>query len=556
MATSAMSAVPSVTAAAEPAILQEIGAALQASDFARATTLARDALAGGFEHPVLLNLRAFWFESQGRDAEAFADLSRARNLAPENVGICNALGLAHARFGRHREAILCFDAALKLAPDFGPAYFNKGWTSEALGDLLTARDCHAQAHRLMPANADPLAGLAAIDVRLGAWTEAKAHAESALAVDPRQPIAITALAAAERAEGQTDKAEARLKTLVMRSDLPAQQLSSAAGLLGDLLDAQGRYGEAFAAYTAGNEALRQLHAPTFAGPGVETTPMFLRWLTNEFEEAKAGDWAAGAAEFTTDATLPAKHIFMLGFPRSGTTLLEQVLDCHSAVVTSGEKETLDEGTKEFLRSSGEVRRLAALQGAGLKRHRRTYWRRVQEHGIQVAGRVFIDKQPWHTLKLPLIVKLFPGAKILFCLRDPRDVVLSCFRRRFLMSAPNYEFLTLEGTAKLYDATMRLSELYRAKLPLDLTQLRHEDLVSDFDDHVQSMCDFVGIEWEDAMRDFAAHAKSRAITTPSSAQVRQGLNREGIGHWRRYREQMAPVLPILQPWVERFGYPED
>ena len=178
---------------------------------------------------------------------------------------------------------------------------------------------------------------------------------------------------------------------------------------------------------------------------------------------------------------------------------------------------------------------------------------MREHGIAVAGRVFIDKQPYHTLQLPLILRLFPAAKILFSVRDPRDVVLSCFRRRFLMSAPNFQFLTLEGTARFYDATMRLAQLYRAKLPLDLLQLRHEDLVSDFEGHVRATCKFLGLTWQDSMRDFAARARTQSITTPSSVQVMQGLNREGIGHWRHYRDQMAPVLPILQPWVERFGY---
>jgi tetratricopeptide (TPR) repeat protein len=542
--------------AAEPPILQDIKAALQSSDLARATTLAREALAAGTEHPVLLNLRAYWLESQGQDREAFADLQRAANLAPDDIGIRNALGLAHAGLGRHREALQCFEAVIKLAPDFGPAYYNKAWTSETLGDLATARDCHARAHQLAPGNPDPLAGMAAIAVRLGHWSEAREYAERALVIDPNQSVAITSLAAAERAEGASAQAEARLATLLARPDLEATQRSSAAGLLGDLLDQQGRTGEAFAAYTAGNDALRQFHAPRFGAPGIETTPALLSWLTTHFEQANPDDWAAGMPDYGSDAALPAKHIFMMGFPRSGTTLLEQVLDCHSAVVTSGEKETLDEGSRELLRTPADVNRLAASRGAGLRRHRRTYWRRVHEHGIEAAGRVFIDKQPWNTLKLPLIAKLFPTAKILFCLRDPRDVVLSCFRRRFLMSAPNYELLTLEGTARLYDATMRLAELYRAKLPLDLLQLRHEDLVADFDNHVQLMCDFLGLEWEDAMRDFAAHAKTRAITTPSSAQVRQGLNREGIGHWRRYREQMAPVLPILQPWVERFDYEPD
>jgi Tfp pilus assembly protein PilF len=542
--------------ASQPAVLQEINAALQASDLSRATMLAREALDAGADHPFLLNLRAFWFEGQGREAEAFADLQRAQALAPDSAGIRNALGLAHARAERYREAIECFDAVIALDPNFGPAHFNKGWASEALGDLFTARDCHAHANRLMPDSPDPLAGMAAIAVRLGEWPQAKAQAERALAIDPTHAIAIIALAAVERSGGAHAEAEARLRALLTRTDLPAAQRSSAGGLLGDLLDAQGHTGEAFEVYAAENDALRRFHAPRFEGPGIQTAPMSLRWLATVFEAADPAEWAGATADLSPEGGLPSKHVFMVGFPRSGTTLLEHVLDCHSAVVTSGERETLDEGTREFLGTPGDVRRLAALRGAGLRRHRRTYWQRVSEHGIEVAGRVFIDKQPYHTFKLPLIVKLFPAAKIIFSVRDPRDVVLSCFRRRFLMSAPNFQFLTLEGAALFYDAAMRLAEIYRAKLPLDLLQLRHEDLVANLDQEVGAVCDFLGLTWEDSMRDFAAQAKTKAITTPSSVQVRQGLNREGIGHWRRYREQMTPVLPILQPWVERFGYAPD
>jgi tetratricopeptide (TPR) repeat protein len=542
--------------AGEPAILKDISAALQASDLSRATTLARDALAAGTLHPVLLNLRAYWYEGQGRDTEAFADLQQAQALAPDDIGISNALGLAHARAGRHREAIASFDAVIARAPDFGPAHFNKGWASETLGEIPTARECYENAHRLMPANPDPAAGLAALAARRADWPTAKALAERALAIDPMHPIATTSMASAELAAGAPAAAESRLRTLLARSDLSPAHRSSAEGMLGDLLDAQGRTAEAFAVYTSANDALRRLHADRFEGPGIETTPMSLRWLTAFFAAADPADWAAEPAPPLPDAAAPAVHIFMVGFPRSGTTLLEQVLGSHPTVVTSNEKPTLDGSTREFFRTPGDVERLAALRGAGLQPYREAYWQRVHEHGIDVAGRVFIDKQPYHTLQLPLIVRLFPAAKIVFSVRDPRDVVLSCFRRRFLMSAPNFQFLTLEGTARFYDATMRLAELYRAKLPLDLLQLRHEDLVADFEERVREACEFLGLTWQDSMRDFAVRAKSQSITTPSSAQVIQGLNREGIGHWRHYREQLAPVLPILQPWVERFGYSAD
>ncbi len=529
---------------------------MRRADVARATTLARDALAAGAEHPDLLNLRAFWYEGQGRDAEALADLRRASMLAPDSVAIRYALGLAHAKAGRHHEAIACFDAVIARDPNFEPAHFNKGWASEALGDLHTARDCYAHANALKPSNAEPLARMAALAVRAGDWPNAKSHAGCALAIDPLHPIAVAALAAVERVEGAHAEAEARLGALLARSDLESDQRSYAEGILADLLDAEGRTGDAFAVCKAANDALRRIHAPRFEGPGVETLPMSLRWLTEVFEDADSTAWAAAPSEPVTAAGLPSKHVFMLGFPRSGTTLLEQVFDSHSAVVTSGERETLDEGAREFLGAPADVRHLARLSGAGLRRHRRVYWDNVRRHGIEVAGRVFIDKQPWNTLKLPLIVKLFPAAKIVFSVRDPRDVVLSCFRRRFQMSAPNFEFLTLEGTARLYDGTMRLADLYRAKLPLDLWQVRHEDLVADFDGQVAAACDFLGLAWQDSMRDFAAHARTRAIATPSSVQVMRGLNREGIGHWRRYRDQMEPVLPLLRPWVERFGYPQD
>jgi hypothetical protein len=117
----------------------------------------------------------------------------------------------------------------------------------------------------------------------------------------------------------------------------------------------------------------------------------------------------------------------------------------------------------------------------------------------------------------------------------------------------YQLLTFEGAAAFYDAVMRLSELYRDLLPLLRHEVRYESLVEDFEPTVRAACDFIGLEWNDSMLDFAAKARTRGISTPSAAQVARGLNREGQGAWRRYRDQMAPVLPLLEPWLERFGY---
>ena len=169
------------------------------------------------------------------------------------------------------------------------------------------------------------------------------------------------------------------------------------------------------------------------------------------------------------------------------------------------------------------------------------------------GKVVVDKMPLYSTKLPLISKLFPGAKVLFAQRDPRDVVLSCFRRPFQINAGMYQFVTLEGAARYYDAVMRLAEVYRQKLPLDVYDIRYEKLVSDFEGETRAVCDFLGVEWNPGLHNFAQTARDRQIRTPSAAQVRGGLFTTGAGHWRRYAAHLEPIMPILQPWIERFGY---
>src|SRR5262249_9794996 len=146
---------------------------------------------------------------------------------------------------------------------------------------------------------------------------------------------------------------------------------------------------------------------------------------------------------------PAGHAFLIGFPRTGTTLLEVALDGHPRIASLDEHELLTESVLRFLGETPDLDGLGAASEAELEVSRAAYWARVRSGGVDVAGRVFLDKYPMNTLKLPLIARLFPDARILFARRDPRDVVLSCFRRRFKMNAAMYELLTLPGAAALY-----------------------------------------------------------------------------------------------------------
>jgi hypothetical protein len=118
----------------------------------------------------------------------------------------------------------------------------------------------------------------------------------------------------------------------------------------------------------------------------------------------------------------------------------------------------------------------------------------------------------------------------------------------------YQLLSLEGAADFYDRVMKLGTLATDKLPLAVMRHRYEDLVEDFDAQTRAVCDFIGLQWSESMRGFAEAARTRDIRTPSAPQVRRGLYEDAVGQWRRYAAEMTPVMDVLKPWVERFGYP--
>ena len=168
------------------------------------------------------------------------------------------------------------------------------------------------------------------------------------------------------------------------------------------------------------------------------------------------------------------------------------------------------------------------------------------------GKLLVDMDPLKGIKLPLIARLFPEARIIFMLRDPREVVWSCFKTSFAPTAAAREFTTLEDTARHYDAIMRLTEASLGRFPLAVHRLRYDRLVNDFDGETKALCTFLDLKWTPAMRAFASVAERRGVATASVSQVRKGLY-DGTGQWRKYAEHMKDVMPILLPWVKRFGF---
>ena len=534
--------------------IAEIEAAVRANDLPRAVDLARLALSSGIVHPMLLNLRSYWLLRQGRDEEALADLAHAVRIAPEDLLARNAYGILLGKHLRWREALAILEGSVRLAPNFALAQFSLGWALESTGELTAAWQRYERALVLDPAFVEPMARLANLAYRRADWPSARGYAEKALRLRKNDYVALTVLASVAIAEGDLAQAErllGQLAVLDAPSELDAALVETARG---DLRHGQKRYAEAFEAYAAANHRKFRLFARLHDQPG-QTATDYVRWLSDSFGRAAADRSVAGLRSRPNDACDGAiGHAFLVGFPRSGTTLLEAILAAHPQIVTSEERDLLGDAAIALLSDDAGRERLAALGEMEIVAWRTRYWEEVHACGAVVQGKVFVDKYPLTMLKLPLVAKLFPEARILFAVRDPRDVVLSCYRRSFSMNASMFEFLHLDRAARFYDAAMELAQQYRTRLGLAWRDVRHESLVLDFEKEVRGICDFLGVEWTPQLASFAERAKGRSIRTPSSTQVTKGLNSEGMGQWRNYIAQMALVSDVLEKWAELLGYP--
>ncbi|MGH6889122.1 MAG: tetratricopeptide repeat-containing sulfotransferase family protein [Rhizomicrobium sp.] len=541
---------PNEIPSSTPEAVRKIANAIAAEDYKGASQLGELFLSHGLVHPAMYSARALWFERQGKDDEALAEFQRARALSPKDAMLLNAIGLCLTRLYRLPDALEIFDEAIRIDPAYAPSHQRKGVALGMAGLSRAAEDAHRRAVSLQPRNPESLGSLASIAARKGDVAAAERYAERALAADKENGTAHAALALVELSRKQFPEAEQRLRKILRDPRVAGHGRAVAMGLLGDALDAQGEFAEAFAAFEAANREMRRLHAARFHGK-VAMSDM-LEGLSAWFESTPPEAWEPPLE--VADEGGPAKqHVFLLGFYRSGTTLLEQVLETHPGIITMEERDLLAEDAEQFLTSAAGLERLSSLDGPALALARSRYWEGVRRHGIDVTGRIFVDKHPLNSIKLPLIRKLFPHAKIVFALRDPRDVVLSCFRRHFEINAAMFEFLSLEGAARLYDRAMAFADQCRRKIAFRIFEHRYEDMVLDFETAIRAVCDFLEAEFLPQLRDFATTARGLDIRSPSAPQVRRGLYSDALAQWTRYRSEMEPVLPSLERWVERFGY---
>lgn len=252
-------------------------------------------------------------------------------------------------------------------------------------------------------------------------------------------------------------------------------------------------------------------------------------------------------------------VFLLGFPRSGTTLLDQVLSSHSQVEVLSERPVFEEVADELRRRyGGDLKGVAEMDSTAITEIQEYYRQVRDQYREDPQAPVVVDKMPLRTVEAGSLYRIFPDARFVFARRHPADCVLSAFMQLFAPNVAMANFHSLEDGAHYYRVVMELWQQYRRVFPgMRVHEVRYEELVEDFDAVAARLLEFLGLPWEEGVREFAETARGRGrITTPSRAQVTQPLYRHARYRWRGYRTHFGPAWEELRPFMEAAGYPQE
>jgi tetratricopeptide (TPR) repeat protein len=526
----------------------------------------------------------------GQVAEAIAALEKAIELAPDSAAAHNDLGLIHLADGSPIEALACFDEAVAISSGLAIGHFNRGLAFEGqglhsqavaafrqaiainpdfaeahakLGNLLLADNepvealvCFqraaaakpdsslafmCQAKILMeeeraaaaeepvrrtierdPQNSDAHSLLSSILMELGRFQDAAAASDLALALNPRQIPAYHHLAHAKKL-GQRDRPlVAQMESLVKQSGFADGERADLHFVLGKAYDDLGEYGSAIEHFDKGN-ALRHQQAPYGREAHAAATTRQIETFTAEF-------FARNAA-LGSDWEVP---LLIVGMPRSGTTLVEQILSSHPDIAAGGELAFWDEHAPNFLMTA-----LGDIDPDWISTTAQAYRDLLSQ--ISPTARRITDKRPQNFLYIALIRAVFPRCRIIHCRRHPVDTCLSIYFQNFARRI-NFAY-DREDLLACYQQYQRLMDHWRSILPPDrFFEIEYEQLVAERETTTRQMVAFCGLEWNDAC--LYSERNQRPVRTASVWQARQPVYPTSVARWRHYEPWLGALRRLL------------
>ena len=520
-----------------------------------------------------------------RETEAAPALARARALGDDGDAVHFGLARVHADAGPIATAIAHIDAAVERAPDDLEYRLFRA-------RLLAAAERWGQAaddvDRLMRAPLDPWqrSDLGYLLMRTGHYDRAIAIFEAApddptLALDVRIGLAT----AWERINRVEDAFALRAALPELPADAPASLRDKRLHLDARLASRRGDHAQA-AALLREQIAAAPEHPLRFSSQWFDLGTALDRIGDTEgaidaFAKAHASQCAAidpAHPSILSDTGIPAllelpppaqaaddaaiddgfpDPVFVVGFPRSGTTLLEQLLDAHPTLVSFDEQPFLQRLFLSLVERTGDVARVCeALDAETIRALRKEYAALVAGAAGDLGGRRPVDKNPLNMVRLPWLQRVFPRARVVLAIRHPCDVVFSCYMQNFRSPVLATRFRTLDGAADFYDRVFGYWERAADDFRLPVHVLRNEDLIADTEGRARALFGFLDLPWQDDLLAFTERAKAKgAIKTPSYTQVVEKVNAKAVGRWQRYRAHFPPdALARLSYWAGRFGYP--
>lgn len=422
------------------------------------------------------------------------------------------------------------------------------WLWAQAGDDEHALALYQQLLATTPADSESHVRLALLLERLNRIDEAA----SALSMAAADSGGMWALASARvlRRQGRLSEAMEHLLPALSQT-LPLAMQAQLRFEQAKCHDAAGAIDEAMTALALAHDASGQAFLERM--PDTEL-PAVLGWLQQRLQHRSPEAWNAPVEDLQ-----PEDPVFLVGFPRSGTTLLERMLDGHRQLDVLDERPALEVAI-EYLRSQPGWRdtdldqSLVLLSSTQIAHARDVYWRQVQRY-LQPKGRL-VDKYPLTMTRLPYVARLFPQAQWVLLLRHPCDCVLSCHMQAFGMNGGALAFASLEATANTYATVMGWWDAQRQQVPARVHVLRYEDLVRAPEAELETLMAFLSLSVEPAQlaSHHASAARTRRINTPSYAQVIQPINANAVDRWKRYRAHFTDAtLATLAPWLQRYGY---
>ncbi|MEZ0223705.1 MAG: sulfotransferase [Alphaproteobacteria bacterium] len=590
---------------ASPDICNDLARAhLRSGDVAKAEQYLIRATQLAPADPFFLNSYGVFLLSEARLDDAAPLLERALAVKPGHHEIANNLGLLHHQRGDLKLAEEFFLQSIRSNPSWPGGYGNLGNLMRDLKQYDRAEKAYREALRLSPGNIGGWHALADFLRSIGKYADAVACLKRVMSQAPFNEKAWLPIVELQEKMNKLDDAAETLKDIKARFP----NSTAAAIIEGRLLRRQGKTEEAVARLESlGNIAENTLHyiplqfelgqAYERAGDADKAFASFSRAKTAQAQSPEAAkldkdqyintiarirqEFTPAIAKSIASAPKAANGpapVFLVGFPRSGTTLLDQILTSHPRIFVAEEEPVMNKLTTHLVRKfggkppSGSLARggvpdwllnnpcypacLADLKDGDITELREIFFKGHGAEARMEDDRVFIDKLPLNIRHAGFIHRVFPEAKFILALRHPCDSVLSCFMQQFKLNPAMMPFLDINSSACLYDEVFKLWDLYTQLLPLKAQAIRYEDVVADFRPAVSSLLEFLGVEWNDAVLDYDKTARERNISTPSYHQVTEKIYTRASGRWQRYRPHLQPVLEILEPHAKKHGYSMD